>query len=495
MSRKNYLIFDFGASHGRAAVASFNGSTFDMQVTHRFENRPVSLGGTLYWDFLRLFSELKAGIQISARKFSGIRSLGIDTWGSDFGLLDRNGKLISNPVNYRDGQSASDAESLHRIIPNRELFELTGACCIPIFDLYRLYSLKLNNSAAIKNADTYLTMGDLFNYFLTGRKANEFTRFTTSVLYNQKSKRMEDSIFESLGLPGDIFPGFIYPGQKLGDLSDEVAKELEIDPLTVVSPSMHDTASAVAGIPVRSKKKWAFTSLGTWACMGVENREVLISDRIYDAEFFNEAGVEDTNLLVKNINGLWIIQQCRQRWLKDKDISWDKIVELSKDANPFSSFIDVDMPRFSQPQTDMPDVIRAYCGSTGQRKPDSVGEVARCVYESLALKIRYYFEMLERFIGQSFELMHLVGGGTQNRLLCQWVADSIGKLVAAGPTETTAIGNLMMQLKADGEIDSIEEGRQISFSSSEVFEYKPQDTARWDEAYGRFIDVIEKGKT
>jgi rhamnulokinase len=338
-------------------------------------------------------------------------------------------------------------------------------------------------------------MGDLFNYFLTGRKANEFTRFTTSVLYNQKSKRMEDSIFESLGLPGDIFPGFIYPGQKLGDLSDEVAKELEIDPLTVVSPSMHDTASAVAGIPVRSKKKWAFTSLGTWACMGVENREVLISDRIYDAEFFNEAGVEDTNLLVKNINGLWIIQQCRQRWLKDKDISWDKIVELSKDANPFSSFIDVDMPRFSQPQTDMPDVIRAYCGSTGQRKPDSVGEVARCVYESLALKIRYYFEMLERFIGQSFELMHLVGGGTQNRLLCQWVADSIGKLVAAGPTETTAIGNLMMQLKADGEIDSIEEGRQISFSSSEVFEYKPQDTARWDEAYGRFIDVIEKGKT
>jgi rhamnulokinase len=492
MSGKNYLIFDFGASNGRAAVASFDGSRFDMKVTHRFENRPVILGGTLYWDFLRLYSELKTGIQISAGKFSSIRSLGIDTWGADFGLLDRNGELISNPINYRDRQSEIDAESLHNIISNRELFELTGAWCIPIFDLYKLYSLKKNNSTAINNADTYLTIGDLFNYYLTGKKANEFTRFTTTVLYNQKSKRMEESIFERLDLPGDIFPSFTYPGQKLGDLSDEVAKELEVKPLTVVSPSMHDTASAVAGIPVRGKKKWAFMSLGTWACMGIENREVLISDEIYDQIFSNEAGVEDTNIFVKNINGLWTIQQCRQRWLKDGDISWDRIVELSKDSQPFTSFIDVDMPRFSQPQIDMPAVIREYCEGTGQRKPDSIGEVARCVYESLALKIRYYFKMLEKFSGQSLEVMHLVGGGTNNRLLCQWIADSIGKLVIAGPTETTAIGNLMMQLKADGEIDNIEEGRQISFSSSDVFEYRPRETDMWDEAYVRFIDIIGK---
>ncbi len=493
MSKKNYLIFDFGASNGRAAVAGFNGSGFDMEVTHRFENRPVFAGGTLYWDFLRLFSELKIGIQASKRKFANIRSLGIDTWGADFGLLDKNGKLISNPVNYRDEQSIKDSESLFKIIEDRELFELTGAWTNPIFDLFRLYSLKINNSTAMSNAKTYLSIGDLFNYFLTGNIFNEFTRFTTTVLYNQKAKKVENSIFERLGLPKEIFPDYIYPGQKVGDISSEAARELEMDPFPVIAPAIHDTASAVAGIPVVDKNtKWAFMSIGTWACLGIENKEVLISDDIYDSVFSNEAGVEDTNIFVKNINGLWVIQKCRERWLKEKEISWDGIVALSKDAAPFASFIDVDQSQFAGLQADMPEVIRDYCRDTGQKKPGSIGEISRCVYESLSLKFRHYFKLLERFSGQKLELLHLVGGGTQNRLLCQWISNATGKHVIAGPTETTAVGNLLMQLKADGEISSIEEGRRLSRASSEIYEYSPKDTAKWDEAYNRFINIIGK---
>ncbi len=493
MSKKNYLIFDFGASNGRAAVAGFDGSGFDMEVTHRFENRPVFAGGMLYWDFLRLFSELKIGIQVSKRKFANIRSLGIDTWGADFGLLDKNGKLISNPVNYRDEQSVKDSESLFKIIEDRELFELTGAWTNPIFDLFQLYSQKINNSTAMSNAKTYLSIGDLFNYFLTGNTFNEFTRFTTTVLYNQKAKKIENSIFERLGLPKEIFPDYIYPGQKVGDISSKAAMELEIDPFPVIAPAMHDTASAVAGIPAVDKNiKWAFMSIGTWACLGIENKEVLISDDIYDSVFSNEAGVEDTNIFVKNINGLWIIQQCRERWLKEKEISWDEIVGLSKDAAPFTSFIDVDQSQFAGLQADMPEVIRDYCQDTGQKKPDSIGEISRCVYESLSLKFKHYFKLLERFSGQKLELLHLVGGGTQNRLLCQWISNATGKPVIAGPMETTAVGNLLMQLKADGEINSIEEGRRLNRASSKTYEYSPRETAEWDGAYNRFISITGK---
>lgn len=493
MNKKNYLIFDFGASNGRAAVASFDGSSFDMEVTHRFENRSVLAGGTLYWDILRLYSELKAGMQVSKRKFSSIISMGIDVWGADYGFLDENGKLISNPINYRDEQSINDSGSLFKIIKKKELFKLTGAWINPIFDLFQLYSQKINSSTAISNAKIYLPIGDLFNYFLTGNTFNEFTRFTTTVLYNQKAKKIESSIFERLRLPQEIFPGFIYPGQKVGDISSEVARELEIDTFPVIAPAMHDTASAVAGIPVVDKKmKWAFISLGTWACLGIENKEVLISDDIYDSVFSNEAGVEDTNIFVKNINGFWIIQQCREKWLKEREVSWDRIVELAKKTTPFASFIDVDQDRFAGLQTDMPAVIRDYCQKTGQKKPGSLGEISRCAYESLSLKFRYYFELLERFSGQKLELLHLVGGGTQNKLLCQWISNATGKYVIAGPTETTAVGNLLMQLKADGEIDSIEDGRRLSHASSKIYEYSPMETAKWDVAYNRFIKITGK---
>ena len=493
MAYKNYLIFDFGASNGRSVIARFDGNKFGIEVTHRFDNIPVYATGTLYWDILRLYSELMVGIQSSVKKYKDITSMALDTWGADFGFIDSNGKLISNPVHYRDEKRKVDSDSLYKIIPRKELFELTGATIIPIFDLFHLYSLKLQNAPEFVNGDRFLTMPDIFNYFLTGRAYNEYTRITTTIMYNQKEDKLEDRIFDRLNLPKDIFPEIIKPGEGIDNISNKVCSELEIETIPVIAPAAHDTPSAVAGIPVVSKNKnWAFISMGTWCIIGKETESPIINDQAFNAGFSNEGGVEGLNLFVKNITGLWIIQQCREKWIKDssRDISWDEIVKLSSDAEPFKSFIDVNDPIFSKPQVDMSETISKYCKEKGQGIPESIGEISRCIYESLAMQFKYDLNKLEKLTGKKIELLHLVGGGTQNKLLCQWTADATGIQAIAGPTETTSVGNLLMQLKASGEIKNLDEGRKISLNSSEVTNYKLKDGDRWSEEYSRYLKIL-----
>ena len=493
MAYKNYLIFDFGASNGRAAVARFDGQKFDLETTHRFDNRPVYAAGTLYWDILRLYSELKMGLQYSVRKYKNIISMGLDTWGADFGFIDKNGKLISNPVHYRDEKRSNDANKLYKIISREELFKLTGAMINPIFDLFHLYSLKLQHATEFVNRDKFLTIPDIFNYFLTGETYNEYTRLTNSIMYNQKEKKWEDRIFDKLGLTKDIFPEIIMPGEKIGSISGDVCTELEIETMPVIAPVTHDTPSAVAGIPVAGKNKnWAFISMGTWCIIGQETKSPIINYETMKAGFSNEGGAEGLNLFVKNITGLWIIQQCRERWIKDEgsDISWDEIVKMSFSAEAFKSFIDVDDPVFSKPQVDMPKVLQEYCKNRGQNIPEGIGEISRCIYESLAMKFRHDLDALEKLTGDRIELLHLVGGEIQNKLLCQWTADVTGSPVVAGPTETTSVGNLLMQLKGTGEIKTLEEGRKISLASSKVTSYQPKDKNRWDEAYSRYLKIL-----
>lgn len=492
MPEKNYLILDFGASNGRSLVAKYNGSKFKMIVTHHFDNQPVFASGTLYWDILRLYHELKIGIQTSLKKYKKLTSLGIDTWGADFGVIDKNGKILSNPVHYRDERRAKDSKSLFKIIPARELFKLTGAYILPIYDLFHLYSLKIQNSPEIQSADKILSIADIFNYFLTRNTYNEYTRVTTSILFNQVKIRIEDSIFDRLNLPKNIFPPIIMPGEKIGSISTNVAKELEVEPVSVIAPATHDTASAVAGIPVIDKNvNWAFISIGTWCAMGMEIDKPLISDEIFENAFLNEAGVEGTNIFVKNINGLWVIQQCRKRWLKEIErLSWEETVDLSSKARPFRSFINIEESQFAKPQLDMPKIIRGFCKETGQPIPETIGEVARCIYESLAMKFKYYLTFLENFTRKNVEVLHLVGGGTKNKLLCKWISNATGLNVVAGPAETTSVGNLLMQLKANGEISSLDEGRQLSLNSSEVISYQPEDKEIWDEAYFKYLTVL-----
>jgi sugar (pentulose or hexulose) kinase len=312
-------------------------------------------------------------------------------------------------------------------------------------------------------------------------------------MYNQNENKLEGRIFDRLSLPMDIFPEIIMPGEKIGNISKNICSELEMETIPVIAPATHDTASAVAGIPVVSKNKsWAFISMGTWCIIGLETVSPIINDRALNAGFSNEGGVENLNLFIKNTTGLWIIQQCRKKWIKDsnRDISWDEIVKLSTTAEPFKSFINVDDPIFSKPQLDMPETIIKYCKEKGQNAPQSIGEISRYVYESLAMRFRYNLNELEKLTGKKIELIYLVGGGIQNKLLCQWIANATGVQAMAGPIETTSVGNLLMQLKASGEIKTLDEGREISLNSSEIIDYEPEDKNRWTEEYSRYLKIL-----
>ncbi len=489
MATKDYLIFDFGASNGRAVVARFDGERFTLDVTHRFDNRPVRAVGTLHWDILRLFSELEIGIQKSLKTYPQIRAIGVDTWGVDFGLIDPQGRLLGNPVHYRDERRVAAVPEIFRIIPERELFRRTGLFTLPIMSIGGLYAMKRDGAPELAAAGRFLMMPDLFNYLLTGEKANEFAIATTSMAFNQPAKRWDAEILGRLGIPGRLFSPVVMPGTRMGCLQETVRRELDAPAIAVIAPATHDTASAVAGVPVNAQERsWAFLSLGTWAVLGQETPAPVISDEVFNTGYGNEGGAEGRNILANNITGLWIVQQCREKWMKEDggELAWDKVVRSCLETPRFGSLIDVDEPQFASVQPDMPRAIAEYCARKGSTPPGGRGETARCVYESLALKFRQRLEQLEAFSGQRIELLHIVGGGTQNASLCQWTADATGIPVVAGPVETTVAGNFIMQLKGTGEITGLKDGREIIARSSETRRYIPQDSAAWDEAYRKY---------
>ncbi|MDZ4770271.1 MAG: rhamnulokinase family protein [Chloroflexota bacterium] len=470
------IAVDLGAESGRVATVTFDGSHFTLDESHRFLNTPVRVRGTLHWDTLRLWHEITTGIE-KAR--DGAVGIGVATWGVDFALLDRDGALVANPVHYRDARTTGMMDWVFERVPRREVFERTGIQFLVLNTLYQLASLRAKTPAQLDSAHTFLMVPDLFNYWLTGEKVCEFSDATTTQFYNPRLGDWDRDLLTRLDLPTHILPPIIQPGTQVGSYNG----------IAVYAPPCHDTGSAVVAVPATSSD-FAYLSSGTWSLLGLELRHPVITDESYLANVTNEGGAAGTFRLLQNIMGLWLAQQCRATWLtQGADYSYDDLTRLAEGAEPFRSLIDPDAPEFLPPG-DMPSRIRAFCQRTGQPIPETVGQIMRCVYESLALKYRYSLEGLIRISGHAVRRLHIVGGGARNVLLCQMTADAIAREVVAGPIEATALGIAIVQLIARGELADIAQARQALARTLDSDSYFPRDADQWTEAFDRFITLL-----
>jgi rhamnulokinase len=491
MAEAKFLALDLGAESGRAVVGHYDGRSLQLEEIHRFPNGPVLVNGHLHWDALRLLSETKTGIRMAVQKYGkAIVSLGLDTWGVDFGLLDVQGNLLGNPYHYRDSRTDGMVEEVCERVPRDKVFEHTGIQFMQLNSLYQLYSMRATQSPLLEIAHTFLTMPDLFSFWLTGRKVCEFSNATTTQCYDPRKKTWAIELLEGLDLPTSLFGEIVPPGTLLGDLLPDVASELVVDPIPVIAPACHDTGSAVAAVPA-SERDYAYISSGTWSLMGVEVDEPVITAQSLEYNFTNEGGVCDTFRLLKNIMGLWLVQECRREWARaGESYDYDALTQMAANAPPFGSIVDVDDHTFLAPG-DMPNKIRRYCQGSGQAVPQSKGEVLRCALESLALRYRWVLDKLEAMMGRTIVVVHIIGGGMQNALLCQFAADAMQRPVIAGPIEATAMGNMLMQALALGYIDSLSEGREVVRNSFQVGTFEPSGPADpWEEAYGRYLGLL-----
>jgi len=484
-----------GASSGRHVLGLFDGNLLRLEEVYRFENGPVEVADHLYWDLLGQWSHIRQGLQAAGGKFGNdITSVGVDTWGVDFGLLGRDDELLGNPYHYRDSRTNGMMEKAFGIVDREEIFRHTGLQFMQLNTLYQLLAMKLSGSPLLDIAESMLMVPDLFHWLLTGVKCNEMTEASTSQFYNPVKGDWSNELLDKFSLPTRILGHITPPGTTLGPLRTNLVAETGLGAAKVVLPGSHDTASAVMAVPAHSRPgvppDWCYISLGTWALMGIESPQPVVNDSVLNFGFTNEGGIGDTTTLLKNTTGLWLVQECRRTWNQaGENLDWEALNQLSAAAPPLRSFVDPNAPDFMAPG-DMPEAIRAFCQRTGQPVPDEKGAVVRCALESIAMKFREVLGMCEQLAGRRIETIHIVGGGTKNRQICQAAADACGRYVVAGPVEATAIGNIMTQAIAAGDVASVVEARDVIRRSFPVEEYEPQNTAAWDEASERFSKVV-----
>jgi rhamnulokinase len=495
MSTLNMLALDLGAESGRAMLGRFDGARLELGEVHRFANVPVRLPDGLHWDILHLWREVKQGLALAMRdQAPDLASIGIDTWAVDFGLLDRQGNLLSNPHHYRDGRTDGMLDEAFRRVPRAEIFEQTGIQFLQINSLYQLLAMVSGDSPLLDVAETFLTIPDLLNYWLTGRAVCEFSNATTTQCYNPRRRGWAVEMLQELGMPTHIFVPIVPPGTDLGPLLPYVAREIGIglEPgggPAVIAPACHDTGSAVAAVPAAGDH-FAWISSGTWSVVGAQVSKPVIDEQSLRYNFTNEGGVCDTFRFSRNVMGLWLVQECRRTWAQQgQAYDYGELADMAARAEPFLAVVDPDHGEFFKPG-DMPARIVEFCRATGQPLPGSKGAILRCALEGIALKYRWVLERLEEMLGHRLEPLHIVGGGTQNRLLSQFTADATGRQVITGPVEATATGNILMQMMALGHIDSLPTGRQVVRNSFDLATYEPGSRSGWDEAYARLLEMM-----
>jgi rhamnulokinase len=489
MAREVALAVDLGASGGRVVAGGFDGRLLELEELHRFENGPVTMAGRLIWDLPRLWQEVSLGLRAAAARHGrAVSSVGVDTWGVDFSFLAADGDLLANPVCYRDARTRGMLAATAAVVPREEIFAATGLQFMEINSLYQLVALARGQSSILAAAERLLMIPDLFHWLLSGIASNERTNASTTQCFDPQTGDWAYPLLERLGLPRRIFGPITEPGTVLGPLRPDVAADSGLGAVRVVLPGSHDTASAVAAVPADEppspRPDWAYVSLGTWALVGAELDRPLVTPECLARNFTNEGGIGGTTRLLKNVCGLWLVQQCRAAWQRaGQEWSWDQLTALAAEAPPLVTLIDPNHPSLVAP-ADMPAAIRALARASGEPEPETTAATVRAALESVAAAVRRSLAELDGLLGRRVGRVHVVGGGVKNSLLCQMIADATGRPVVAGPVEATAIGNLLVQLLAgDGKVD-LRAIRRVVRDTFEPARYEPKEAARWNDRLG-----------
>ena len=493
-SKLKMLAIDLGASSGRGIIGEFDGKKLSLRENHRFSNNPVNINGSFMWDILRIFYEIKNSLRKCAvSNIDGdknIKTIGIDTWGVDFGLLDKTGQLVENPYNYRDKRTDDVNIEAYKRISKDKLYNITGMQYLQFNTIFQLLALSDKRPHVFDNAETLLMIPDLLNYFLTGVKKTEYTIASTTSLLNAKKRTWEKELFAPMGIPERLFTEIVEPGNILGGMLPEVLDDVGNIKSKIVNVAGHDTGSAIAAVPAKGEN-FVYISSGTWSLMGTESKEPIINKKSALYDFTNEGGVNRTIRVLRNVMGLWLEQESKRQWEREGEkTTFDELAEMARQAKPCRSLINVDLPEFLAPGN-IPERICEFCKRTNQYIPETKGEIIRCIFDSLALTYRRTLTQINELQQVKAPYIHIVGGGTKESVLCQFTADACGIPVYAGPIEATAIGNISVQMMSLGEISSLIEAREIIANSFDVVCYEPKDTDMWDEAYERYAGLLE----
>ena len=498
MAHQVYLGIDLGAESGRVMAGLWDGKTIQLEEIHRFANGGVIINESLRWNTVGLWADIQTGLALAGKKYGkSVVSVGVDTWGVDFALLSKSGELLGLPFHYRDARTRGLLPRVFAKVSREEIFNATGLQFMELNSLYQLLALQRDSPEILAAAETLLFMPDFFHYCLSGARVAEFTIATTSQCVNPRQRGWATELLNKFGLPTKMFPDIVPPGSRIGALRQALGELTDLGSINVVAPAAHDTGSAVAGVPARytGKPNWAYLSSGTWSLLGVEVQDALLSPRVLELNFTNEGGVDGTYRLLKNITGLWLAQQCRRAFAENgNDLTYEQLVQLAAEAPAFRSLVDPDDNRFLNPP-DMPEAIQEFCRETGQPLPETEGQFARCVYESLALKYTSVLGGLEQLTGVKIEVLHIVGGGSQNKLLNQFAANACARPVLAGPVEATVLGKVLVQARSHGELRTLADIRSAIRNSREPVRHEPADAQAWSDARGRFAEICKPKTT